>query len=300
MSRILPGPVLPTTVVGSYPVAKSRGISGLLDPFREAVKTAVADQVAAGIDIISDGQVRGDMVGMFTGLIPGIRGSEVIGPVSPAAGPITVADTRYALSRAPLVKGIITGPTTLSFALHIATPSYRSRGELALDLARVLAREAVLLVEAGVLIIQIDEPILSTGAADIAPATEALRLVTGNLSVPVCLHVCGNLSAVIDDLVAMPVDILDGEFARSPENLALFREVDIGEKMVGFGCIDSSRPEVEEVDLIRTRIESALTVFAPEQLLIDPDCGLRMLPRESAFSKLSRMVEAVRQIRKDL
>jgi 5-methyltetrahydropteroyltriglutamate--homocysteine methyltransferase len=300
MSGILPGPVLPTTVVGSYPVATSRGISGFLDPFREAVRTAVADQIAAGIDIISDGQVRGDMVGMFTGLIPGIRGSEVIGPVSPAAGPITVADTRYALSRAPRVKGIITGPTTLSFALHIATPSYRSRGELALDLARVLAREAVLLVEAGVSIIQIDEPILSTGAADISTATEALRLVTGNLPVPVCLHVCGNLSGVIDDLVAMPVDIIDGEFARSPENLALFREVDIGAKMIGFGCIDSSRPEVEEIDLIRTRIESALTVFAPEQLLIDPDCGLRMLPRESAFSKLSRMVGAVRLVRTDL
>ena len=240
------------------------------------------------------------MVGMFTGLIPGIRGSEVIGPVSPAAGPITVADTRYALSRAPRVKGIITGPTTLSFALHIATPSYRSRGELALDLARVLAREAVLLVEAGVSIIQIDEPILSTGAADISTATEALRLVTGNLPVPVCLHVCGNLSGVIDDLVAMPVDIIDGEFARSPENLALFREVDIGAKMIGFGCIDSSRPEVEEIDLIRTRIESALTVFALEQLLIDPDCGLRMLPRESAFSKLSRMVGAVRLVRTEL
>jgi 5-methyltetrahydropteroyltriglutamate--homocysteine methyltransferase len=164
----------------------------------------------------------------------------------------------------------------------------------------VLAREAGLLREAGVSIIQIDEPILSTGAADIATATEALRLVTGNLSVPVCLHVCGNLSAVIDDLVAMPVDILDGEFARSPENLPLFREVEIGTKMIGFGCIDSSRPEVEEVDLIRTRIERALTVFAPEQLLIDPDCGLRMLSRESAFSKLSRMVEAVRQVRDEL
>jgi 5-methyltetrahydropteroyltriglutamate--homocysteine methyltransferase len=125
-------------------------------------------------------------------------------------------------------------------------------------------------------------------------------MVAGNRSVPVCLHVCGNLSEVIDDLAAMPVDILDAEFARSPENLALFREVDLGAKMIGFGCVDSSRPEVEEMDLIRTRIERALTVFAPEQLLIDPDCGLRMLSRESAFGKLSRMVEAVRHIRKDL
>ncbi|NYT06988.1 MAG: methionine synthase [Methanomicrobiales archaeon] len=299
MTRPHFGTILPTTVVGSYPVVRSRGISGLLDPFREAVKAAVADQIAAGIDIISDGQVRGDMVGMFTGLIPGIRGNEVIGPVSPAAGPITVPDTRYAISRAPRVKGIITGPSTLSFALHIATPSYRSRGELALDLAGALSHEAVLLEEAGISMIQIDEPILSTGAVDPDAAAEAIRLVTGKLSVPVCLHVCGNLSDVLDDLVTMPVDILDGEFARSPENLSLFREVDVGEKMIGFGCIDSSRPEVEEGDRIRSRIEDALTVFGPDQLLIDPDCGLRMLPRESAFSKLSRMVEAVRTIRED-
>jgi len=98
----------------------------------------------------------------------------------------------------------------------------------------------------------------------------------------------------------MPIDILDGEFAKSPENLALFRDRDTGTKMVGFGCIDSSRPEVEEVSAIRARIEEALTVFAPDQLLIDPDCGLRMLPRPSAFSKLSRMVEAVRQVRQAL
>jgi 5-methyltetrahydropteroyltriglutamate--homocysteine methyltransferase len=300
MSRIFPGMILPTTVVGSYPAKKQGGISGIFDPFREAVRIAVADQVAAGIDIISDGQVRGDMVGMFTGLIPGIRGNEVIGPVSPAAGPITVSDTRYAISRAPRVKGIITGPSTLSFALHIATPSYRGREELAIDLALALSREAGFLEEAGVSIIQVDEPILSTGAADPATAADALDLVVGKVSVPVCLHVCGNLQGVIDDLLSMRIDILDGEFAKSPENLALFRDHDIGQKMIGFGCIDSSRPDVEEVSAIRARIEDALAVFAPDQLLIDPDCGLRMLPRDSAFSKLSRMVEAVRQVRQSL
>ncbi len=300
MNRILSGTILPTTVVGSYPVVRRKGISALLNPFRDAVKTAVADQIAAGIDIISDGQVRGDMVGMFTGQIPGISGNEVIGPVSPASGPITVADTRYAISRAPRVKGIVTGPSTLSFALHIATPSYRNRGELALDLAEALSREALLLEDAGVSILQIDEPILSTGAVDPDTATDALRRLTGKLSIPVCLHVCGNLSGVIDDLLAMPVDILDGEFARSPENLALFRERDIGGKMIGFGCVDSSSPGVEEVSLIRERIEQALDIFGPDQLLIDPDCGLRMLSRDAAFSKLSRMVEAVREVRQEL
>ena len=98
----------------------------------------------------------------------------------------------------------------------------------------------------------------------------------------------------------MPVGILDFEFAQSPENLALCRELDFGKRMMGFGCVDSSSPVAETTETIRSRIETALTVFAPEQLLIDPDCGLRMLQREVALLKLTRMVEAVREVRKDL
>ena len=103
--------VLATTVVGSYPVVKGGGFMSLFDPLHPAVETAVGDQLAAGIDIISDGQVRGDMIGAFTSHLPGIREQEVIGKVQPAAGGITVGDTKYAISRAPKVKGIITGPT---------------------------------------------------------------------------------------------------------------------------------------------------------------------------------------------
>ncbi|MDD3622577.1 MAG: methionine synthase, partial [Methanofollis sp.] len=66
--------VLPTTVVGSYPVVKTGGLRSLLDPLKGAVETAVADQVRAGVDIISDGQVRGDMITAFVSRLPGIRG----------------------------------------------------------------------------------------------------------------------------------------------------------------------------------------------------------------------------------
>jgi len=300
MSSLVPDTILPTTVVGSYPVVKGTGLSGLLDPYRAAVRTAVADQLEAGIDIISDGQVRGDMVKAFTSRLPGIRGTEVIGTLSPPSGPITVGDTRYALSRAPQVKGILTGPTTLSFALRIATPAYRDRGELAIDLARILAGEAASLAAAGAAIIQVDEPILSTGTADLSGARDALGVLTKDIRVPVCLHVCGDLTAVIDDLIAMPVSILDLEFAHSAGNLDLCRDRAFGEKMVGFGCVDSADPVAEPVETIRSRITAALSVFDPGQLLIDPDCGLRMLPRDTAFLKLSRMVEAVREIRREL
>jgi 5-methyltetrahydropteroyltriglutamate--homocysteine methyltransferase len=76
--------------------------------------------------------------------------------------------------------------------------------------------------------------------------------------------------------------------------------MDFGKKMIGFGCVDSSAPFAEPADTIRSRIEMALEVFSPEQLLIDPDCGLRMLERETAYLKLTRMVEAVTDLRKQL
>lgn len=300
MSLLFPGTILPTTVVGSYPVVTGKGFFGIFDPFRDAVRAAVSDQLAAGIDIISDGQVRGDMVKIFTSRLPGVRGADVIGKVSPPEGPITLGDTRYAISRAERVKGIITGPTTLSFALHISTPVYRDRSELALDLAYALAQEAQFLAAAGAAVIQIDEPILSTGVADLTSAREALEVLARGITVPVCLHVCGDLTPVISELARMPVGILDFEFAKSPGNLALCREMDFGKRMIGFGCVDSSSPVAEPADTIRSRIERALSVFAPEQLLVDPDCGLRMLPRDVAYLKLARMVEAVQEVRNNL
>jgi 5-methyltetrahydropteroyltriglutamate--homocysteine methyltransferase len=145
---------LPTTVVGSYPVVKGTGLRALVDPLKHAVEVAVADQIAAGIDIISDGQIRGDMIHAFTSHLPGVRGSQVVGKVQPAQKPITLADTRYALSKHSKVKGILTGPSTLAHSLKIETTFYRNREELILDLAQALAVEACYLQDAGVTILQ--------------------------------------------------------------------------------------------------------------------------------------------------
>ena len=121
---------LPTTVVGSYPVVKGSGLMARVDPLKHAVEVAVGDQIAAGIDIVSDGQVRGDMIRAFTSHLPGIRGAAVVGKVQPARQPITLADTKYALSRHPKVKGILTGPSTIAYGLSIETTFYRNREEL--------------------------------------------------------------------------------------------------------------------------------------------------------------------------
>jgi 5-methyltetrahydropteroyltriglutamate--homocysteine methyltransferase len=289
--------VLPTTVVGSYPVVKSPSLRSLLDPLKSAVETAVTDQLTAGIDIISDGQVRGDMITAFASRLPGIRGQRVVGKVLPPDKPITVPDTRYAVSRHPWVKGILTGPSTLAHALQIATPMYRDRADLTLDLAQALAYEARAIQDAGVTLVQIDEPIFSTGAADLATGGQALQILTSLLQKPVVLHVCGALAGVVDEILKMRVAGFDFEFAGNDVNLQFLSGKDLGDRFLGFGCVNSNDPAVEKVPVIKKRIETGIEAFGPERLLIDPDCGLRMLSREAAFGKLKAMVDATREAR---
>ncbi len=296
----LPPVLLPTTVVGSYPPVEGRGLRSLLDRHRTALETAVADQLKAGVEIISDGQVRADMIAAFAEHLPGVREGRVIGRIEPPARAITVDDVRYARSQAPYVKGILTGPTTLAHALHLDTHVYRDRGELALDLARTLAGEARALVEAGVCMLQIDEPILSTGIADLGVAGEAVGAVAAGLPIPVALHACGPIPGMIDALLRYPVQILDLEFAGHPANFEVLAARELREKRIGLGVVVSSSDEVESVETIRARVERGVEVFGPERLLIDPDCGLRMRSRENAFAKLSHMVEAVHEIRAGL
>jgi len=289
--------VLATTVVGSYPVVKGGGLRALFDPLHSAVETAVADQIAAGIDIISDGQVRGDMIQAFAAQLPGIRGQEVIGKIQPAAGPITTGDTKYALSKSPKVKGIITGPTSLAHGLHISTPMYRNKEELALDLAAALVVEAKSLEAAGVTLIQIDEPIFSTGIADLSVGRQAVEMITGAVKIPTCMHVCGNLGNVIDEILKFKVNVLDFEFANNPDNLDLLSRRDLGGRMIGFGCVDSTTDTVDPIKEIKWRIEKGVDIFGPKTMLLDPDCGMRMRTRDVAFGKLKNMAEAAKAVR---
>jgi 5-methyltetrahydropteroyltriglutamate--homocysteine methyltransferase len=289
--------VLATTVVGSYPVVKGGGLMSFLDPLRSAVETAVGDQLAAGVDIISDGQVRGDMIGAFASHLPGVREQEVIGKVQPASGGITVSDTKYAISKAPWVKGIITGPTTLAHGLHISTPMYRTREELVPDIAVALLAEARALEAAGITLLQIDEPIFSTGIADLEVGRRAVEMITTGLHTPVCMHICGNLGNVIDEILKFNVNVLDFEFANNPANLDLLSRRDLAGKMIGYGCVDTTTDRIESTAEIRKRIEKGVEIFDPKIMLIDPDCGMRMRTREAAYAKMKYMCDAAKEVR---
>ncbi|MDD3976852.1 methionine synthase [Methanomicrobium antiquum] len=292
--------LLPTTVVGSYPSIRAKGLKSIIDPYSQALNIAVEDQIAAGIDIISSGQVREDMITSLTSRIPGIKDKKVTGILRPTQKPMTVEDTRYAISKHAKVKAMLAGPSTISHALKIDTPLYRNRDELILDLAQIVAAEATRLESLGIAIFQIDEPILSTGVADMNTAYQAISAITGVLRVPTCMHVCGNIENIIDNLLKMPVDILDLEFSNNQNNLDVISKKDLREKQVGLGVVDSADTEIDSVETIISRIEKGVELFGPEKILVDPDCGLRMHTRETAYGKLRNMVLAAESVRSNL
>jgi 5-methyltetrahydropteroyltriglutamate--homocysteine methyltransferase len=287
-------------VVGSFPAEQKRTLRSLFDPFHEAVCQAVEAQISAGITIISDGQVRGDMISTFASRLPGVRGKDVIGRVMPPDVPITIKDTRYALTQHSYVKGILTGPSTLSYGLHLNTPNYRSRDELIPDIATALATEARALAGEGITMLQIDEPIFSTGTADMDIGSRAIHRIAEEIEIPVCLHVCGPISKILDELLSMPIQILDFEGSVDPENFSSLSSRDLKDRYIGYGCVDSSRAELETVETLVSRIRAGVDALGPERLLLDPDCGLRMLPRDVAYQKLARLTEATAVVRAEV
>ena len=195
------------------------------------------------------------------------------------------------------MKGIITGPTTLAHGLHIDTPMYRNKEELALDLAAALIPEAKALEAAGITLLQIDEPIFSTGIADLDIGKQAMGIITTALHIPTCLHVCGNLGNVIDEILKFNVNVLDFEFANNPANLDLLSRRDLTGRMIGYGCVDSASETVEGVSEIRKRIEKGIEIFDPRIMLLDPDCGMRMRSHDVAYRKLKNLADAAKEVR---
>ncbi|HOJ97362.1 MAG TPA: methionine synthase [Methanospirillum sp.] len=300
MQPFIPDIILPTTVVGSYPAQPKRTLRTLFDPLHAAVEEAVSSQKKAGITIISDGQVRGDMIGAFASKIPGIRGNDVIGRVMPPDQAITIRDTAYAVRQHRYVKAIITGPSTLAYGLHLGTHQYRNRDELVLDIASALVVEAQGLAKTEAVMLQIDEPILSTGAANLDVAKKAVATIAEAVSLPVCLHACGTIEQIIDDLLAMPVQILDFEGSVNEGNLASFSGKDLQNRYIGYGIVDSSTQVLESADDVRRRLLKGIDILGPERILPDPDCGLRMHTPESAFAKLTRLTGVVSEVRREL
>src|SRR5690349_18575182 len=338
--------LLPTTVVGSYSVPEwlerlkteyyQRRISAqhLAEIHEVAIKAAVKDQELAGIDIVSDGELRRDNdVDYFLARIPGVHipqrakadyfdyyDAEVTRPLPELAGDKDGPDSSTSLGLAAdflftrqltarPVKFSCTGPFSLS--RRIRDEAYGEPGELVRALARRLNAEARELAAAGADLLQIDEPFLAGYPEQVDLAVEAVNIVTADVPVTWALHVCygnryarplweGHYDFLFPAVTSARVDALVLEFARKGlDDLRLLKE-HAWDRYLGLGVIDVKSAGVEDPGLVAAHIRRALEVVPLERLMVNPDCGLRHLPAEVARAKLRAMVAGTALVRQEL
>ncbi len=321
----------PTTIVGSYPLmpeaaeAIRKRKRGEIDEetFHElvkpAIKAVIEDYIWAGVDILSDGeQAREDMVVYFAERMGGYRGGDwvrifdnvyfrkpIIAEKLHYIGPMAVMDWEYATSVAQgrPVKAIFTGPYTMidwSFDLV-----YGDRREAVLEMAKVLRKEIEEFAKRGAKFIQVDEPALSTRPyrEEAELLKEALEIMFKGIEAKKIVHICfGRIEKILPYALEFPVDQLDLEFKNSGFRLLPYLKEYGYDKELGYGVIDVHSTRVEPVKEIVEDIKRLLKldVLSPEKIYIDPDCGLKRLPREIARQKLRNMVEAARIMRREL
>jgi 5-methyltetrahydropteroyltriglutamate--homocysteine methyltransferase len=331
-------PILPTTVVGSYSVPEwlerlkndyyqnRLSWQHLTEICEVAIKAALKDQELAGIDVVSDGELRRDNdVDYLLARIPGV---EVLNPLKAyyydyydvaIPRPLHSLDgvalglaEDFAFTRAHTdrpIKFSFTGPFSLS--RRVRDTAYSDSAELVRALAEVLNAEAHRLASAGATLLQIDEPFLAGYRDEVETAIDAINIVTAGVPVTWALHVCygnryarpsweGHYDFLFPAVMKAHVDQLVLEFARKGyDDLQLVRKYS-WDRDLGLGVVDVKSEDIETSSLIAGRIRRALDVVEPEHLIVNPDCGLRHLPPDVARAKLRAMVEGAEAVRAEL
>lgn len=322
MSNLL----LPTTVVGSYPKPKwlNRMIreyqEGKLsddimeEAYKDAIKLVVKEHEIAGVDIIWDGEMRREeMTSYFAEHIEGftIYGEVRVWGNNYYKKPAIVDELRYkdelAVGDFKYLKSItnkrikvpITGPYTIvdwSFNEY-----YKNKEEAVYALAEVMNIELKNLVKAGADYIQLDEPAIPTHDDELEIAKNATEIVTKGVNAYIGMHMCyGDYRKIYPEILEFKVDQLDFELANKKfVDLKIFKEYDFT-KDLGFGCIDVHTRRIETKEEVKESIRKAFEIVEPKRVYVDPDCGLKLLPKRIAFEKLKVMVEATKELREEL
>ena len=329
--------LLATTVIGSWSVPDwlARAKTGvhhgsvsatqLTEMHDMAVKAALKDQEVAGIDVVSDGELRRDNDVDY--LLARLPGAVVAQPVkafyfdyldvalpAPLAGPPPaplglapdLTFTRAHTARP--VRFSLTGPFSLSRRLRCADGVYPDRADLVRALARMLNAEARSLAAAGAQLLQIDEPFLAGYPEQVGLAIEALNIVVEDVPVTWALHVCygnryarplweGHYDFLFPAVLEAGVDQLLLEFARKGNDDLRLVERYGWDRALGVGVLDVKTAEVERADVVERRIEQALRVVPADRLIVTPDCGLRHLPAPAARAKLRVMTSSAAAVR---
>jgi 5-methyltetrahydropteroyltriglutamate--homocysteine methyltransferase len=293
----------------------------------DAVLSVLEDQEAAGIDIVTDGEVRRESYSAPLANAPeGVNREKyetlvgragkpnkvplVSGPLR-LTTPVHVDDVRFLKAHTGrTVKVTIPGPFTL--AQLAVSDYYKSNEELALGYADVVRAEMQALFAAGADIVQLDEPYLQAKQADAAQygvraVNKALEGVVGTTA----LHVCFGYAAMVSDKSADGYSCLPlverinvqqvSIEAAQPQSLNLKAALEaLASKTVMVGVINLGDETPETAELVAERLRKALQFLPPERLIAAPDCGLKYLPRASARAKLRALAAGTALVNKEL
>jgi 5-methyltetrahydropteroyltriglutamate--homocysteine methyltransferase len=327
--------LLPTAVVGSYSLpgwlerAKNdfiaRRITATdLDEMHDAsVKSAIKDQEVAGVEVVSDGELRRDnMIDYFALRLPGVEidhaskksyydyyDSVVRGPMP--TGRLGLVEDAQFLRRFTdrETKISVTGPHSL--VKRIRNEHYADEAAFAIEIARIMNLELRELGTLGITEIQIDEPYYSGFPEDLDWGIRAINALVEGIDTRVSLHVCygnrygkpsweGSYQYLFPRILDAHIHQLTLEFARrGNEDLHLFNEFPSSLRL-GLGVIDVKTHDVESPAVVAERIRRALQALPADRLTVNPDCGLVHLPSSIALSKLSAMVEGAEIVRREI
>lgn len=337
--------LLPTTVVGSYPQpdwlvdktllegkvprVRSPRLWRVPQPYLEeaqddATVVAIRDMERAGIDVITDGEIRRESYSnRFATALEGMDGEpelvrdasgaeyllpRIVGPVR-RRGPIEVRDMQF-LRRATDHRAKITLPGPFTMAKQAKDDFYGDLETAVMALAAAVNEEARALEAAGADVIQLDEPWLRNDPAAAARiAVPAINRALEGITVTTVIHLCFGYAAVVasqkpsgytflPQLADTTADQISIEAAQPELDLGVLR--DLSPKTVILGVLNLADPEVESPATVASRLRRALDYLPPSRLVAGPDCGMKYLPRATAFGKLQSLAAGAAHVRAGL
>jgi len=338
--------LFPTSLVGSYPqpdwLIDRERLAGRFPPRvrarelwrvdpayleqaqQDATLLAIRAQEDAGLDIITDGEIRRESYSnRFATALDGVdidhpgtaldRSGHpnpvprIVGPIR-RRHPVQVDDLRFLRAHTDrTVKVTVPGPFTMS--QQAQNDSYPDREAAAFGYAETVNEEVRDLFAAGADIVQLDEPYLQARPDEarsygVAVLNRALDGVTGTTAV----HICFGYAAIIHDrpagysflpeLAASHADQVSIETAQSGLDCSVLTSLD--GKTIILGVLDLNDLTPETPDQVLARARKALAYVPAERVVLAPDCGMKYLPREVAFGKLTAMAEAAARLRSEL
>jgi 5-methyltetrahydropteroyltriglutamate--homocysteine methyltransferase len=274
------------------------------NPFTAGVKKAVQDQLRAGVDIVTDGQVR-QVADLLASNVPGMRMDDhprienTVGTPRNTTAELDFITAARECGDAARVKAVLPGPFSFADSCVLdAKAPYRSKHDVNLlfDIASVLRYEIDALRENHASLIQITEPIEIVRDLDVF--LDLLSVLFKRVKTPVC-HFEGNVSKAFPKLLEAKIAVISFDVVDFTQNNATvkFKElVEVHEKVACVGCVNSSKAQVESIEALQKRVGPFIDAFGQERIWISPSNTLANLPRLAAFDKLRQLEAAKRRI----